>query len=124
MKVALRNLHFFLIISFDFRAVRYEDLSFDAYNMTKELFDFFHLSYHPRVQSFLDTHTKQTIGGVSSTFRDSKTAPIHWKTDLEWAEVERIQKACHKALKLWGYNVAKNEDHLRAFMPVGRFKFP
>ncbi|XP_069975671.1 carbohydrate sulfotransferase 5-like [Penaeus vannamei] len=107
-----------------FRAVRYEDLSFDAYNMTKELFDFFHLSYHPRVQSFLDTHTKQTIGGVSSTFRDSKTAPIHWKTDLEWAEVERIQKACHKALKLWGYNVAKNEDHLRAFMPVGRFKFP
>lgn len=103
--------------------MRYEDLSFDAYNMTKALFDFFHLNYHPRVQSFLDTHTKEKIGGVSSTFRNSKTAPIHWQKDLEWAEVERIQKVCSKALKLWGYEIAKSEKHLRSFMPVGVFKF-
>ncbi|MPC61262.1 hypothetical protein E2C01_055330 [Portunus trituberculatus] len=71
--------------------VRYEDLSFNVYNMTKKLFDFFHLSYHPRVQAFLDTHTKQTIGGVSSTFRDSKVAPIHWQQDLSWKDVKQIQ---------------------------------
>ncbi|XP_064121330.1 carbohydrate sulfotransferase 4-like isoform X2 [Macrobrachium nipponense] len=106
-----------------FRVVRYEDLSFDAYNMTKELFDFFHLSYHARVQEFLDTHTKEKIGGVSSTFRNSKTAPVHWQQDLSWEEVEAMQKVCSKALRLWGYEIAKDENHLRTFKPVGLFKF-
>lgn len=110
------------IFPHSFRAIRYEDLSFHVHNMTKELFDFFHLSYHPRVQQFLDTHTKKKIGGVSSTFRDSKTAPVHWKQDLSWHEVERIQKVCHKAMKLWGYETAKDEEHLRSFMPVGTLR--
>ncbi|XP_045101105.1 carbohydrate sulfotransferase 5-like isoform X2 [Portunus trituberculatus] len=105
-----------------FRMVRYEDLSFNVYNMTKKLFDFFHLSYHPRVQAFLDTHTKQTIGGVSSTFRDSKVAPIHWQQDLSWKDVKQIQSVCGKALRLWGYKIAKDEAHLRSFNPVGEFK--
>ncbi|XP_042223384.1 carbohydrate sulfotransferase 4-like isoform X2 [Homarus americanus] len=105
-----------------FRVIRYEDLSFQAYNMTKELFNFFHLNYHPNVQKFLDTHTKQKYGGVSSTFRDSKTAPVHWQQDLSWEEVEIIQKVCLKALTVWGYEIAKNETHLRSFMPVGKLK--
>lgn len=104
-----------------YRIIRYEDLSFNAYNMTRELFDFFHLTYHSSVQKFLDTHTKTSIGGVSSTFRDSKTAPIHWQKDLPWQEVNSIQEVCRKALKLWGYVLAKNETHLRSFMPVGEF---
>lgn len=90
--------------------------------MTRELFDFFHLTYHSSVQRFLDTHTKTSIGGVSSTFRDSKTAPIHWQKDLSWPEVDKIQKVCKKALKLWGYEIAKNETHLHTFMPVGKLK--
>ena len=106
-----------------FRVVRYEDLSFNAYNMTRELFDFFHLNYHPRVQAFLDTHTKESIGGVSSTFRNSKTAPVHWKQDLSWEDVDKIQRVCGKALKLWNYEIATDEDHLRAFNPIGVFKF-
>ncbi|XP_068229912.1 carbohydrate sulfotransferase 4-like isoform X2 [Palaemon carinicauda] len=108
---------------YSFRVVRYEDLSFDAYNMTKELFDFFHLNYHPRVQEFLDTHTKEKIGGVSSTFRNSKTAPVHWQQDLTWQEVDTMQRVCSKALRLWGYEIAKDENHLRTFKPVGIFKF-
>ncbi|KAK7072026.1 Sulfotransferase, partial [Halocaridina rubra] len=106
-----------------FRVVRYEDLSFNAYNMTKELFEFFHLRYHPKVQSFLDTHTKTKIGGDSSTFRDSKTAPVHWQQDLTWEEVDKMQKVCGKALKLWGYARANDEKHLRTFKPVRIFKF-
>lgn len=105
-----------------FRVVRYEDLSFQAHNKTKELFDFFHLNYHPLVQMFLDTHTKKKIGGTSSTFRDSKTAPIHWQQDLPWEEVKSIQRVCRRALKVWGYEIAKDEKHLRSFKPVGRLR--
>lgn len=99
------------------RMIRYEDLSFHAYNMTRELFEFFHLNYHPEVEKFLDTHTKQKIGGVSSTFRDSKIAPIHWQQDLPWVEVKSIQSVCGEALRLWGYRIAKDEKHLRSFNP-------
>ncbi|XP_045602639.2 carbohydrate sulfotransferase 4 isoform X2 [Procambarus clarkii] len=105
-----------------FRVIRYEDFSFHAHNMTKDLFDFFHLDYHPRVQTFLDTHTTKKVGGVSSTFRNSKTAPVHWQQDLTWQEVVDIQKVCDKALKLWGYRMARYEKHLRSFNPVGKLR--
>ncbi|CAL4190173.1 unnamed protein product, partial [Meganyctiphanes norvegica] len=103
-----------------FKVVRYEDVSFDVYNKTKELLDFFHLSYDSRMEDFLDTHTKNDKDKkASSTFRDSKTAPIHWRSELSWNEVEKIQKVCNKALSLWGYESAKDEEHLRTFDPVG-----
>ena len=104
------------------RMVRYEDLSFNAYNMTRKLFEFFRLSYHPQLKAFLDTHTTHKSGGVSSTFRDSKVAPIHWQQDLSWEEVKQIQNVCGEALRLWGYRIAKDEAHLRSFNPVGEFK--
>lgn len=58
--------------------------------MTQEVLQFFGLPFDPLVEEFLDTHTKLNIGGVSSTFRDSKTAPFHWKDDLSWEEVSFI----------------------------------
>ena len=70
---------------------RYEDFSIDPYNNTKEIFDFFGFSFHRKVVEFLDTHTKTNIGGVSSTFRDSKTAPFKWRQKLSKAEVLEVQ---------------------------------
>lgn len=50
--------------------------------MSQELLQFYGLPFDPLVEEFLDTHTKVNIGGVSSTFRDSKSAPFHWVQDL------------------------------------------
>ncbi|KAK4302100.1 hypothetical protein Pmani_025787 [Petrolisthes manimaculis] len=105
------------------RVIRYEDLAFDTYNTTKDLYNFFRLSYHSSVQKFLNSHTKKNIGGASSTFRDSKAAPIHWQQDLSWQEVDSIQRVCSNALRLWGYEIATDENHLRTYMPVGIFKY-
>ncbi|GLH08875.1 Uncharacterized protein GBIM_14026 [Gryllus bimaculatus] len=44
------------------------------------------------VQQFLDTHTKVDVGGVSSTYRNSKSAPFHWRQDLSHQEVRNIQR--------------------------------
>lgn len=75
---------FFVIV---FRTLRYEDLSLDPYDMAQELLQFYGLPFDLMVEEFLDTHTKVNIGGVSSTYRDSKSAPFHWKQDLKAEDV-------------------------------------
>ena len=80
------NCPFFSLLLFR-SVVRYEDLSLNPYKMTKEILQFYGLPYHPEVKMFLDTHTKQDVGGVSSTYRDSKSAPFHWTKDLTYDEV-------------------------------------
>lgn len=93
-----------------FRVLRYEDFSSDPYNKTKELFDFIGFRITPSVKEFLDTHTTQNLGDVSSTYRDSRTAPYHWKRDLPFETVIDIQSGCTEAMDLWGY---RKYRHLR-----------
>ena len=71
--------------------VRYEDVSFNIESVSKDLLDFFRLSYEQKVKKFLTSHTKVSKGGVSSTFRDSKSAPVHWQRDLKFQEVRSAQ---------------------------------
>jgi hypothetical protein len=94
------------------RAVRYEDLSLSPYDVTQEILQFYGLAFDERVSEFLDTHTKANVGGVSSTFRDSKSAPFHWAKELPYNEVKYIQDSCKEAMKLWGYKDASNASEL------------
>lgn len=108
-----------------FKAVRYEDLSMEPFKVTKEILRFFGLPFDPDVEEFLDSHTRTDIGGVSSTFRDSKTAPFHWMRDLSFEEVEQIQLNCVRAMSLWGYKECDDEIALlkNAFNPILKFPF-
>ena len=72
----------------------------------------------------MDTHTKINYGGVSSTFRDSKTVPFQWKKKLAFPEVKMIQGNCSEAMKLWGYNMAVSAEELAQLEPILPFKFP
>lgn len=92
--------------------------------IVEDLFEFFNLHFHPQVKQFLDSHTKLNAGGVSSTFRDSKSAPFHWKNDLNFTEVQNIEENCDKAMKVWGYRRAHNESHLREFNPLTSYTIP
>lgn len=104
--------------SYFFSALRYEDLSLNPNEVIKELFDFLGLYFHKNVEEFLESHTKINVGGVSSTFRDSKMAPLHWRNDLNFTEVQWIEENCEEAMKLWGYVRAKNASLLRDFNPL------
>ena len=105
--------------NFDYtRVFRYEDFSMDPYNNTREVFKFFGFTMHSRVSNFLDTHTKANIGGVSSTFRDSKTAPFKWRERLNEDEVYTIQDKCAEAMALWGYKSLTEKEDLKTFEPV------
>ena len=100
------------------RIFRYEDFSMDPYNNTRDVFKFFGFTMHRRVTNFLDTHTKANIGGVSSTFRDSKTAPFKWRERLSEDEVYAIQDSCAEAMALWGYKSLTEKEDLKTFDPV------
>ncbi|KAK6620745.1 hypothetical protein RUM43_011040 [Polyplax serrata] len=104
-----------------FMAMRYEDLSLNPYKMVGQLLEFYGLEFHPEVQFFLDTHTKINVGGVSSTYRNSASAPFHWRQDLTHREVRLIQNKCGPAMKYWGYLKAENASHQRVFNPVVNF---
>ncbi|XP_011330654.1 carbohydrate sulfotransferase 5 isoform X3 [Ooceraea biroi] len=105
-----------------FRVVRYEDLSLNPYQHVNELYNFYGLHFHGNVKRFLDTHTKNDVGGVSSTFRNSKAAPFHWRADLDFEEVRKIQKVCERAMQLWGYVMALNSTHQKDFDPITNYR--
>lgn len=76
--------------------MRYEDLSLNPYDMTQDILQFYGLPFDPAVEEFLDTHTKENKGGVSSTYRDSRSAPFHWKQDLRAEEVGLVNSHTNK----------------------------
>lgn len=107
--------------------MRYEDLSLSPFDGTQEILQFYGLSFDERVSEFLDTHTKANVGGVSSTFRDSKSAPFHWTKELPYLEVKYIQDSCKEAMRVWGYKHANNESELKnnfnPLLPLPEFDF-
>lgn len=105
-----------------FRVLRYEDLSIDPYKYSKELYKFYGLDFDANVKRFLDTHTKNDVGGVWSTFRNSKAAPFHWQTDLTFEEVDEIQRVCTAAMQHWGYVLARNATHQKNFRPITEYR--
>jgi len=97
---------------------RYEDFSMNPVENTQKVFNFFGLSVHSTVTAFLDSHTKTNKGGVSSTFRDSKSAPFKWREQLTMQEVRKIQDSCKEAMQLWGYARVEEDSKLKTFSPV------
>jgi len=103
------------------RVIRYEDFCKDIKNNAKELLQFFNFKMHPRVINFIESHTHENMGGVSSTFRDSKNAPYHWRNELNFTEVQNIQEKCSQAMDLWGYRKATSPEELKDLDPLNEY---
>ena len=90
--------------------------------MTKEILDFYGLSFDRNVKEYLEFHTIKSDKKIFSTFRDSKTIPFHWVKEMPFDEVEVIQNNCKEAMKLWGYKIAKSAKKLsKSFVPLNAF---
>ena len=103
------------------RAIRYEDFAKDPTSQSQQVLQFLGFQMHPEVSKFLESHTTQNIGGVSSTFRDSKSAPYHWKKDLSFDKISSVQEKCGEAMRLWGYRAYASEAELDSIHPVDEF---
>ena len=100
------------------KVIRYEDFCQDIKANAQSLLHFFGFTLHPQVTHFIDSHTHSNKGGVSSTFRDSKRAPYHWRDELTFKEVKDIQEKCTLAMKLWGYKKANTQKQLKKLKPL------
>ena len=49
--------------------IRYEDLALDVVVTAKSILSFLGLPWNDGVEEFLNSHTANDVGGVSSTFR-------------------------------------------------------
>lgn len=78
------------------------------------ILEFAGLEMNDQVVEYLNTHTSANKGGVSSTFRDSKWATSHWKEDLEFAEIDLIQKSCAKVMEALAYEPLSEEAYRAA----------
>ena len=54
------------------RVLRYEDMALAVLEYSERILNFLQLGVNRRVARFLASHTGADIGGVASTFRDSK----------------------------------------------------
>jgi hypothetical protein len=91
---------------FELRVLRYEDISLNLEPNFDSLLNHFGLSFHPDILNFLDTHTIQSFGPDSSTFRDSKITPFKWIEYFKEGKAEElqdIQDICQEAMEVWGY---------------------
>lgn len=70
-----------------FSAIRYEDLSKEPFKMMKNILKFYGLPFDDSVKKYLNTHTKESIGGAISTQRNSTAAPFNWITTLQHNQV-------------------------------------
>lgn len=89
-----------------FEAIRYEDLSIDLSNKTREIFKFLGLPFHTKVGKFLQTHSKYKVGNHFSTYRNTSVAPFHWMLEMDIERIRQIEQICADALDVWGYRIA------------------
>lgn len=108
-----------------FKVVRYEELSLDPFKQTEEILKFYGLPFDGMVAQYLETHTKQNIGNIFSTFRDSSSTPFRWMHNLTYTEIDDIQVSCSEAMKLWGYNQMNERDvnSVSEFNPLLQWTF-
>lgn len=91
--------------------VKFEDLCLKPDSYTKDILNFLNLTTNPKTNAYLESHTKENgKDGIFSTFKDTQSIPIQWKSKLTWNEIENIQNQCQEALKLWDYHVYDKQE--------------
>lgn len=91
--------------------IRYEDLVDNAFNVTRETYDFLSLNFSAPVQQYIKDHP-------------NSEQQRQWRTQLSFQEVADIQFECQEAMNLYGYRFATEADDLEHFDLTDEFNFP
>lgn len=76
---------------------------------------------HENVAKFLNTHTTKKIGDAYTTYRDTRNTPFHWRSDMNYTQVKKIENDCELAMQLWGYIPAYNSTSLLNLNPITNY---
>ncbi|CAG2174582.1 unnamed protein product, partial [Oppiella nova] len=87
--------------------VRYEDLSLNAIETAKRLYNKLDLHFNADIESWIESHTNDTtkLGNPYSTVRKSKSAVFSWVKRLNATQIDTIQEKCTGVMDYLGYNI-------------------
>ncbi|MGH8184718.1 MAG: sulfotransferase family protein [Rhodanobacteraceae bacterium] len=72
--------------------VRYEDVCAEPIAMTRRMFGFAGLDWHPQTERFVLASTGADDSGYYSVFKNSRASAERWQTELAQDVIERIQR--------------------------------
>ena len=98
--------------------VRYEDLSMDPYRNAQDILRFLDLPQDPRIEQFLEKHTKGDKKVPKrnfnyNTFRNSSATAFAWRSKIDHDYSEEIQRMCKNLMEVLGYKLFQSESELR-----------
>lgn len=82
--------------------VRYEDIALDPGAATQKMLQSLGIDYHEDIRSYIDTHTRKNVDNTKS-YRQSETRVAGWVSEMQWDEVDSVQRACSDIMKKFGY---------------------
>lgn len=82
---------------------------------SRKLLKFYELPYTDKTARFLKSHTSKSLNKKGqpnpfSLFRDAREASSHWMHDLNFDQVDKVQKDCQEAMALWKYNLVNRTE--------------
>jgi len=108
--------------------VRYEDLSLEPEDTTRQLLDFLDLPWHTVMDTYIDSHTsREKIKMVRNRFtkkleprkntygttKNSTATAFAWKQKLGLARTIEIQDICSEPMERLGYRLLDTEEELQ-----------
>jgi hypothetical protein len=70
--------------------VKYEDVCADPAGMTRRMFAFAGLEFHPQTEHFVHASTGATRKAYYSVFKNPRAAADHWRSELPQPVIDRI----------------------------------
>ncbi|XP_023237769.1 carbohydrate sulfotransferase 3-like isoform X1 [Centruroides sculpturatus] len=86
--------------------IRYEDLSLNTVNVSRNLLKRLSLPFSRLLESYLLSHVRSKLideKNPYSTRRNSSTVPYKWLKSLTFPEINNIQTKCFEAMNIFGY---------------------
>ncbi|XP_050719845.1 carbohydrate sulfotransferase 4-like isoform X2 [Eriocheir sinensis] len=104
--------------------LRYEDMSLNPANKTRELLNFLDFDFDPHMEEFLSSHTTKNYDKPWSTSRDSKTRVTYWTSKLGHDKLRDVQTACSSVMAKFGYLAINSTSGVTVDKILGPFKMP
>ncbi|KAG7166012.1 Carbohydrate sulfotransferase 1-like 1, partial [Homarus americanus] len=104
--------------------LRYEDLARNPYDKSREVLKFAGLSFHRRVQDYLDDHLTSDEDEPWSTRHDPKTRVARWMKIMKFDDVVRTQYFCQTVIKNLGYRLFTSKSDMENGNAVGFLNIP
>lgn len=77
--------------------LRYEDICAEPLAMTRHMFQFAGLDWHPQTERFVRASTQATHTDYYSVFKDPRSSAQRWRSELSPAVIERILRILRKS---------------------------